>query len=337
MPSNTAAWLTAAKVTPFEIKPSNLGVPLKDEILIKNHAFAVNPVDGKMQHSGRFPLVYPIILGQDVAGEVIALGPEVTRFKIGDRVIGCTAGMVTKRDEERAFQEYTVLQNSLASNIPDGMKFQDAVVLPLGLATAASALFNENCLAMQMPTEPAQESTGKTILIWGGASSVGSCAIQLAVAAGYEVITTASSKNFEYVTKLGASQVFDYNSPTVISDLVDAFKGKTSVGVFDAVAAWKGSVDVIRKIEGSKCVITTVPGFPDPPEGIKMIQTQALTVAGSGVGKAVFEDFLPKALESRSLVPAPEALIKGKGLESLQEAVDFQLTGTSAKKVVVLM
>ena len=339
MASNTAAWITAAKASPFEIKPAPLGTPGENQILVKNHAIAINPVDGKIQYTALFPPNYPTILGQDVAGEIVAVGPHVTRFKKGDRVIGTAVGFDTKRDEEKAFQAYTILQTNMTSEIPDTISFESAVVLPLGLSTAASALFNPDFLNLQLPTKPTQKPTGKTLLVWGGASSVGSNAIQLAVAAGYEVITTASPKNFDYVKKLGASQVFDYNSPTVVSDLVNAFKGKTSVGAFDAIGggAWARPIEFIQKTEGAKFVITVTPGFPDPPEGITLKQAYAFSIKDNHVGKAIFEDFVPKALKAGAFVPAPEPLIVGKGLESVQGAVDLQRKGTSAQKVVVLL
>ena len=66
--------------------------------------------------------------------------------------------------------------------------------------------------------------------MWGGSTSVGSNAIQLAAAAGYEVITTASPRNFDYVKSLGAAQVFDYNSPSVMPDIIAAFAGRTLAG-----------------------------------------------------------------------------------------------------------
>ncbi len=64
------------------------------------------------------------------------------------------------------------------------------------------------------------EETWKTVVMWGGASAVGSNGVQVAVVGGYEVLTTASPKNFEYVRKLGASGVSDYISGTVVEDLV---------------------------------------------------------------------------------------------------------------------
>ena len=73
MASNAAAWITAPKATPFEIKPAPLGVPKENQILVKNHAVAINPIDGKVQHLAIYPIEYPSILGQDVAGKVVVV------------------------------------------------------------------------------------------------------------------------------------------------------------------------------------------------------------------------------------------------------------------------
>ena len=94
-------------------------------------------------------------------------------------------------------------------------------MLPLAVSTAACGLFQADQLSLAHPSAK-PEPAGRTLLVWGGSSSVGSNAIQLAVAAGYEVIATASPRNFGYVTNLGASRVFDYNSPEVVADIVAA-------------------------------------------------------------------------------------------------------------------
>ncbi|KAJ5595147.1 uncharacterized protein N7459_001355 [Penicillium hispanicum] len=197
---------------PVISEPAPTYTPEPGEILVKNHAVAINPVDGSLQAKARWPMNYPTILGQDIAGEVVAVGPSVTRFTPGNRVFGHAA--------------YTILKTNMASELPTGISYEDAVVLPLGLSTAACGLFQDEFLKLQLPTEPRQPN-GQTVLIWGGAGSVGSNAIQLCVAAGYEVLTTASAKNFDYVKKLGASQVFDYSSSTVVEDLVKALRGKS--------------------------------------------------------------------------------------------------------------
>lgn len=161
----------------------------------------------------------PFILGIDVAGEIVEVGRGVTHLKIGDRVVGHAAGSNKNRNKsaQGAFQLYTVMLAYMVSPIPDTLSFESAAVVPLGASTAACGLFQKDQLALELPNPSrSPKPLGKTVIIWGGATSVGSNAIQLAVAAGYEVITTSSPKNFGYVKKLGANQVFDYNSKTVV-------------------------------------------------------------------------------------------------------------------------
>ena len=231
VPSNTAVWLPA-KYADLAIGSAPYAAPRADEVIVRNSAVAINPLDWMTQVMGGIVLPwtkYPFILGSDVAGEVVEVGPAVFRFKVGDRVLGHAIGADKKRNNpaESGFQEYTVLLERMTSPIPDAMPYENAVVLPLALSTAACGLFQKDQLALHHPSAH-PEPTGQTILIWGGSTSVGSNAIQLAVAAGYDVITTASPKNFDYVRKLGASQVFDYRSKTVVADVIKAFKGRTS-------------------------------------------------------------------------------------------------------------
>lgn len=333
---NEAAYITGAKIRPFEIRSAPTGVPGENQILVKNHALAVNPIDGKIQYRAIFSLQYPTILGSDVAGEVVAIGPNMTRFNIGDRVLGCSAGFLVKNDTAKGFQAYTILDSNLTSHVPDELTYERAVVLPLGIATAADALYDPNFLHLQLPTSPARPPTGQSILIWGGASSVGSSAIQLAVASGYEVITTASTKNFDYVKNLGANVVFDYASPTIVTDLVHALEGRRLVGAFDVPGDWEKVTKVMSNLkEGNKFVAITVPGAPSAANGVALKQVQSMYIRGNFVGKAIFEDFLPAALANQTVVPAPEPLIVGQGLESLQSGVDAIVKGQSATKLVV--
>ncbi len=263
MPMNTAAWLVA-KQTKIEVKPAPYTHPHEGEIVVKNHAVAINPLDWIIQVAGNIVfswIKYPSILGSDLAGEVVEVGKGVTRFSVGDRVLGHAVGTDRKRNSpaEGSFQEYTVLLAHMAAPIPNTLSYEKATVLPLALSTAACGLFQKDHLALQYPSAT-PKPTGKTLLIWGGSTSVGSNAIQLAVAAGYEVITTASPRNFDYVKKLGASQVFDYNSKTVVKDVINAFEGKTIAG---ALALGKGSAepcaDIVHACNGNKFVSMASP------------------------------------------------------------------------------
>ncbi|KAI0382682.1 GroES-like protein [Hypomontagnella monticulosa] len=337
--TNNAAWIKEAKAHPFVVEPAPVWTPEADEVLVKNHAVAINPVDGSLQAAGWWPLNYPTMLGQDLAGVIVAVGPGVTSFKVGDRVVGHGVGMATKRNQDNAFQEYSILKTHMAAHLPANISFEKAAVLPLAMSTAACALYQDTHLKLQLPTVPRPKSTGETIIVWGGASSVGSNAIQLAVNSGYEVITTASPKNFDLVKKLGASQVFDYNSPSVETDLIDAMKGKKSAGSLDCIGGAPQGIlqKVMTTVTGVKAVASTKRGWPEPPKDVVMYSIFGTTLKDNFVGKAIYNDFLPEALKAGTFVPAPEPIIVGHGVGKIQEAVDRIKKGVSASKLVVTL
>jgi len=365
--TNTAAWLST-KQSPLQVGPAPYTPPKADEIVVRNRAVSMNPMDWIKQVAGDFLfnwIKYPFVLGSDSAGEVVEVGSAVSRFKVGDRVLGHAAGTDPKRNSaaEGSFQTYTVILERMASSIPAAMSYEDASVLPLGLSTAACGLFEKDQLALDHPSASSRPN-GKTLLVWGGSTSVGSNAIQLAVAAGYEVFTTASPRNFDYCKKLGASRVFDYKDANVVPDLIGALSGKTIAG---ALAIGAGSpeacVAVVRACEGKKFVsIATYPISFDQPLGqnvpvlatvsrflwfsvkvwlmtrLRGIRSKLIfgsSLVHSDVGRVVYAEFLPQALAERRFLAAPEAQVVGTGLASIQAALDVQRRGVSAKKIVV--
>ncbi len=362
MQTNTAAWL-GAKHAKLEVTSAPYTSPREDEIVVKNHAVAINPIDWIIQVAGNIIfswIKYPFVLGVDLAGEVVEVGKAVTRFKVGDRVLGHAVGTDKNRNTsaEGAFQACTVVLAHMAAPIPSTMSYENAAVLPLALSTAACGLFQKDQLALQYPSAT-PKPTGETLLVWGGSTSVGSNAIQLAVAAGYEVITTSSPRNFDYVKKLGASQVFDYNSKTVVKDIIAAFQEKRLAG---ALAIGTGSaepcVDIVHACNGNKFVsmasqsVSFEAGmsfrlFLKLVSSNVLLQvkcrtrhTQMKSIFGSSlkeneVSKIIYEDFLPKALAEGRYIAAPEPYVVGKGLEYIQTGFDIQRQGVSAKKVVV--
>ncbi len=370
MLSNTAAWISA-KGAQLAVGTAPYTPPGENQIVVRNHAVAVNPVDWIIQVAGTVAyrwLTYPTVLGSDVAGEVVEVGTAVTRFRVGDRVLGHAVGTDKDRNRaaEGAFQHYTIVLERMASPIPDALSHEDACVLPLAVSTAACGLFQTDQLALRHPLAKA-EPTGETVLVWGGSTSVGCNAIQLAVAAGYEVITTASPRNFEYVRSLGASQVFDYNSPSVVQDIVAAFQGTTLAGALAiGTGSAKACADVVRRCAGRRFVsIVSTPvsfaglaGEKRPRFGLPRLVVQLVSATVSlqlrtrprGIGSnfvfgttlktnevstAIYQDFLPSALAEGRYRAAPPPSVVGHGLGDVQHALDVQLKGVSAKKVVV--
>lgn len=177
-------------------------------------------------------------------------------------------GLGTGNPAHSSFQLYVLAKEILTAEIPDSVTFEQAAVLPIALATAAGGLFQTDTLNIPLPSAETPKPTGKTLLVWGGASSVGATAIQLAVAAGLTVISTASSKNFELVKSLGASVVFDYTSATVVEDVADALAGTDFAGVYDAISnasTFEAVRVILARLQSNAKIVITSP-YDKPAE-----------------------------------------------------------------------
>ncbi|EOO03388.1 putative zinc-binding oxidoreductase protein [Phaeoacremonium minimum UCRPA7] len=382
-PHNQAAWIPAKKMAPFVVGAAPYTPPGPGQIVIKNGAVGINPYDWVLQYQGGLlasHLKYPMVLGIDVVGTVVEVGPDVTRFKVGDRVTGSAASVAKESNSpsEGAFQLYTVVRQHMVALVPESITDEQAAVFGLGFGTAAYGLFHKDYLGLDMPQVPPPPNPrpGKkyprAIIVTGGASSVGSCAVQLAASAGYEVLSTSSPKNFAYVKGLGASHVFDYNSKTLVGDFVRALEGRELVGAFTVGANADQVCAAVMKERLSKMPELPTREFvslaggsgmnPDLIKGIlgpyrmmrnmmmmmgrnvvkriltgvevKFILIVGLVDPGSCVSK-IYLDFLGPALAARQIVPAPEPLVVGRGLEKINEALDLNQKGVSAKKIVV--
>ena len=168
-----------------------------DDLLIRVRAAAINPVDWKIREGylqGVLNHQLPLTLGWDVSGEVAAVGPEVTRFTIGDAVY---ARPNIKRDG--GYAEYIAVKASEVALKPARLDHDHAAAVPLAALTAWQSL-----------VDAAQLRAGQTVLIHAAAGGVGSFAVQLAKARGAKVIATASAVNIGLVMELGADQFVDY-------------------------------------------------------------------------------------------------------------------------------
>ncbi|KAK0653805.1 Zinc-binding alcohol dehydrogenase domain-containing protein cipB [Lasiodiplodia hormozganensis] len=289
-PANIAAFLTVEKAYPLEVWESPYPTPVKDELDSNHECLPTStsfPFPGGLYprlptyHS--FPLTTPRrITNCDCAGTIVAVGPAQTTHRIGDRVLGLAVGFPTKDPSRSAFQAYVKLPPPLVTKIPPATSFVDAVVLPLGTATAAAGLFEDYLLGLRLPS-PSPPSRGleaetgvaesereaAAVVVWGAASSVGSCAVQLAVQAGYVVLATASPANFAYARdELGATAVFDYKSAGVVEEIVRVVEdGRYRLaGVFDTVGgggAVEKCVEIAAMVRKGSRLVCTVRPLPD--------------------------------------------------------------------------
>ncbi|HCX82608.1 MAG: NADPH:quinone oxidoreductase [Curvibacter sp. RIFCSPHIGHO2_12_FULL_63_18] len=198
-----------------------------DEVLIEVHATGVNLLDSKIR-SGEFKLILPyrtpFVLGHDVAGVVVRVGPRVRHFKPGDEVY-------SRPDDFRigTFAEFVAVKEDSVALKPRNLSMEEAASIPLVGLTAWQAL-----------VEKAKLKKGQKVFIQAGSGGVGTFAIQLAKHLGASVATTTGTGNVAWVKDLGADVVVDYKKDafeTILSDydaVLNSQDGKTlekSLGV----------------------------------------------------------------------------------------------------------
>jgi NADPH:quinone reductase-like Zn-dependent oxidoreductase len=173
--------------------------PKVGELLVRVKAAAVNPVDVQVREGRLKELLgheLPLIPGWDASGVIEAVGEGVSKFDVGDAVF---ARPVTAR--QGTYAEYAVIHEGEAAFKPQTLDHIRAAAVPLAALTAWQALFKAGKL-----------SEGQTVLIHGAAGGVGHFAVQFAKRAGARVLATASAGNQEFVSRLGADKVIDYEA-----------------------------------------------------------------------------------------------------------------------------
>ncbi|KAF5342142.1 hypothetical protein D9611_002034 [Ephemerocybe angulata] len=237
--------------------------PKADEVLVKVHAAALNPVDWKIQKVGYFITQYPTVLGIDIAGEVVKLGEAVadSQFAVGDRVV---FPGIYNQVGNTGFQEYSASGLVTLAKIPANISYEEASSLPVGLTTAYTGLYNVSPHGLGFNSLPKPGAKGKysgtPIVIIGGSSSVGQYTIQLAKLSGFSpIITTSTLKHETYLKSLGATHVLDRNTPLTQESL----KGITDSpiqSVYDAISdadTQKAGLDLLAP--GGQIVVVQYP------------------------------------------------------------------------------
>jgi len=171
--------------------------PLVGEVLIKVGAAGVGPWDSWIRAGkSALPQPLPLTLGSDLAGEIIAVGQEVSGLSVGEQIYG-----VTNPQFVGAYAEYALATAAMISKKPTSLTSVEAASVPVVAVTAWQALF-----------EQAQLKAEQTVLIHGAAGNVGAYAVQLAHRAGLRVIATAGTEDVSRVRALGANTVIDFQT-----------------------------------------------------------------------------------------------------------------------------
>ncbi|KAL4899409.1 hypothetical protein BDW74DRAFT_189398 [Aspergillus multicolor] len=206
--------------------------PAANQVLVKISHAAQNPTDVQSFDGNAFG--DGAVLGCDFVGEVVDVGSEVTRLAEGDNVAALVWGGEVKY--VGAYSEYCLADERISFKVPSAISREQASTVPLAAATA-----------------------GTSVLIWGGSSSVGLYAIQIASFLGFEVVTTCSPQNEDLVRSFGAAHVFDYKDPNVAEKIQTAVP--TLAHTFDTIGNSTSSATATQSLrEGGGTLCTVRPG-----------------------------------------------------------------------------
>ncbi|KKY16485.1 putative zinc-binding oxidoreductase [Diplodia seriata] len=316
--------------------------------LVKTEALALNPTDWK--HIAFVGGTEGCTAGCDYAGVVQDVGPGVTSIKKGDRIAGWTHGGNQNNKEDGSFAEYLVAKEGIELKIPEGVSFEEAATLGVGISTVGQGLYQS--LQLPLPSKPASERF--PVLVYGGSTATGALAIQFAKLSGLEVIATCSPRNFDKVKSLGADAVFDYNSGTVGADIRKHTDNKL-YHAFDCIAEGNSAEICAAALSSDsaakKPVYSALLYIELPRKDVEAKYTLGYTIFGEEVTKP----FIPKTLpanredyefgcmfwrlsekllsEGKFSVHTPD--VRGGGLQGVLEGLEeLKLGKVSGKKLV---
>ncbi len=238
--------------------------PRDDEVLVRVAAASVNRPD-LLQREGKYPPppgASPII-GLDIAGEVVAVGPQARRWRIGDRICALVAG--------GGYAEYCAVPEAQCLPMPEGLSVVEAAAIPETFFTVWTNLFQRGRLA-----------AGESVLIHGGSSGIGTTAIQLAHARGARVFATAgSAAKCDACVKLGAELAVNYHDTDFVAAVRDATGGRGVDVVLDIVGgAYVARNLALLAVDGRLVQIAFMTTSRVEVD-LRIVMTKRLTITGS--------------------------------------------------------
>ncbi|CRG83623.1 hypothetical protein PISL3812_00977 [Talaromyces islandicus] len=314
-----------------------------DEVLIRQVFVGLNGLDWKQRDSGMFVPRWPHVLGVEGAGVIEAIGSDVKDLQLGDEVAAWEVGMVNGDEWGGAYQEYLVMPARWVAKMPSNVSLEQAASLPICYATAICAIHS---LGLDLPIpgplgKSGSSYTPTSILILGGSSSIGANAIQLLrlVYPSVPIFATSSPKNQAQVLSLGATQVFDYHKPGLVSSVKAASPKAAGVDmIIDCLGAGASQTDICDSFDpaGSKKYAAILCGITVPvPEDVTHIEIDGMVLLELDGGEHVIPALTDLLERGKYQVPLPVRIV-GQYLSAIPDVMDQVKTVSGTKLVVQL-
>ncbi|HEY2413033.1 MAG TPA: NADPH:quinone reductase [Pirellulaceae bacterium] len=327
-----AAYINATGPADTTIQFGDLPKPAATDshVLIKVGAVALNPIDTYLRNGANYwELPKPFIIGCDVAGTIEAIGPNVKRFKVGDRVWGSNQGLLGRQG---TFAEYCAADEQWLYPTPHTVTDDEAAACALVGITAHLGLFRE-----------AKLEVGESIFVNGGSGGVGSMVVQMAKIAGARVLATAgSAEKVAALKKLGADVAVNYKT----DDIAAAVKQFAPSGVnvywetvrepdFDKIVSYLAERGRLVLMAGRDAR----PPFPVGPFYVKgcslhgFVMFKATAVEQRNCAESINQWLLAGKLKAHISQTMP--LAQAAAAHKLQEENTLQKSGMLAGKIVL--
>ena len=265
------------EVLKFEDYPDP--VPGQGEVLVRVAASSVNPIDYKRRAGltkDFYPLQFPGLIGVDLAGTVVTLGPGVEDFSVGDRVFAMA---------DNAYAQFCVVKAAVLAKVPEGLDLIQAAALPLVTVTG-----NQLLTATEI-------KTGQTVMVVGAAGNVGRSAVFTAKDRGATVIAGILKRQMDELKNIGADQAVATDDDTAIASLPP----------LDAVADTVGSKTAEKVIARVKPggVYASVVG---PPQNAAAYPSVKLVPVFSYFDRKTLESMAAAVRDGKLVIPISEKL-----------------------------
>ncbi|KFA55380.1 hypothetical protein S40293_05698 [Stachybotrys chartarum IBT 40293] len=351
-PETHLAIASTAKRAPLTTISVPTVAPGPGEVVVRVQWAASTPLDLHQADGGVAVQSYPFVMGCNLAGVVVAVGPDdasadkphAAPLVVGDRVVGFAA----LEEKSRGYQEYVTMPRCQLGRVPDNITTEAAVTVPTNLLTTFHAMTAEFGLDVPWPTPQGYvpRHADAPFLIWGGASSVGLYMVQMLRHWGYKnVLVVASRKHHAELTALGATKCFDYHDADV-AEQIRAHASKIPF-ILDCIGSMENSMRPLTKIAESGSVVAVLmpviirdataevePQYTllatdvlqgEWKDGVEVRSVRAFFYDQNPLWKTHLQpDIMPALLETGVVQPNRQRIVEGASmLERAQKALDL--------------